>query len=111
MAKIKEEAYEQAQAEAKEESRVQLLALSRFLRAAAASRQADDKLPEEAAFEGALLLVYGGDISAVDSMQSLVNGDETIIPKVDGTPSGFSCKPFSRHVIMLLTSTSSQANS
>lgn len=90
--KVKEEAYSKAKSEAKEETRTHLLSLSRFLRAAAASRQSEDKVPEEGAFEGALLLVYGGDISAVDSILSLVNGDEAIVPKTDGTPSGFSCK-------------------
>ena len=67
--------------------------LSKFLRAAAAKRQGgDENSGENRAFEGALLLVYGGEVSAVVAMESLIAGSEEIVPTVDGAPSGFTCE-------------------
>ena len=70
-----------------------LLTLSRFLRAAAAKRSdGEDTAEENLAFEGALLLIYGGDNSAVQAMLKLIDGSEDIVPAVEGQPSNFTCK-------------------
>ncbi|OIW27197.1 hypothetical protein CONLIGDRAFT_417354 [Coniochaeta ligniaria NRRL 30616] len=55
-----------------------LLALSQFLRLAAARRaeEADSQLDENRALEGVLLNVYSGDENAVDTMLKLVQGAE-----------------------------------
>ena len=77
----------------KKEGKENLLVLSKFLRAAAAKRQGGDETsPENRAFEGALLLVYGGEASAVIAMESLISGSEEKVPTVESTPSEFSCK-------------------
>ena len=91
--KVKAAATAEAQAEAKKELKDNLLALSKFFRAAAAKRQDGDQTSgENKAFEGALLLVYGGDASAVMAMEKLVEGNEEMVPCVDGTTSEYSCK-------------------
>jgi len=87
----KEEAYARGKADGDDGMKEKLLLLSRFLRAAAARRQAEDGADESAAFEGALLLVYGGDYNAVTAMENLVNGSDDIVTTVEGTASGFSC--------------------
>ena len=70
-----------------------LLTLSRFLRAAAAKRSdGEDTAEENLAFEGALLLIYGGDKSAAQAMVKLIEGSEDIVPSVEGQPSNFTCK-------------------
>ena len=92
--KVKATAVAEAQAEAKKETKESLLALSKFLRAAAAKRQdGDDTSEENRAFEGALLLVYGGDANAVIAMEKLIDGSEEKVPYVDGQISEFTCKP------------------
>jgi hypothetical protein len=79
-------------ADVKREAQTNLLSLSKFLRAAASKRQDGDETAEEnRAFEGALLLVYGGDMSAVSAMTKLVEGSDDLVPTVEGTPSQFSC--------------------
>ena len=97
--KVRDAAVSEAQAEGKKESKDSLLILSKFLRAAAAKRQGGDETsPENRAFEGALLLVYGGDASAVAAMEKLISGSEDLVPTVDQTPSEFTCKsPFGLH--------------
>ena len=92
-----ENAKETVRAEAKLEAeklvKEKLLALSRFLRAAAAKRSdGDDTAEENLAFEGALLLIYGGDVPAVQAMEKLIDGSEELVPTVEGLPSNFSCK-------------------
>ena len=83
----------EAKAEAKKESKDNLLILSKFLRAAAAKRQGGDEAsPENRAFEGALLLVYGGEIGAVTAMEKLISGSEELVPTVDQVPSEFTCE-------------------
>ena len=91
--KVKAAATAEAQAEAKIEFKDSLLTLSKFFRAAAAKRQDGDQTSaENKAFEGALLLVYNGDASAVLAMEKLVEGNEEKVPCVDGTTSEYSCK-------------------
>ena len=82
-----------AAAESRTEVKDNLLILSKFLRAAAAKRQGGDETsPENRAFEGALLLVYGGEASAVVAMESLIHGSEDKVPTIESTPSDFSCR-------------------
>ena len=82
-----------AQAESTKQSKEDLLILSKFLRAAAAKSQGGDETsPENRAFEGALLLVYGGEASAVTAMEKLISGSDEVVPTVDGTLSEFTCK-------------------
>ena len=90
---MKEAAITEATDKAKEEAKEQLLVLSKFLRAAAAKRQAGDETSaENRAFEGALLLIYGGELDAVRAMEKLVSGEDEKVPTVDQTPSEFTCK-------------------
>ena len=103
MQKVKEAAIVEAVSEGKKEAKDNLLVLSKFLRAAAAKRQGGDETsPENRAFEGALLLVYGGEVGAVVAMESLIAGSEEKVPTVDQTPSDFTCK--SLHPRLILTS-------
>ena len=96
--KVKEAAIAEAAADGKKEAKDNLLVLSKFLRAAAAKRQGgDESSPENRAFEGALLLVYGGEIGAVVAMESLISGSDEKVPTVDQSPSDFTCKFVSAH--------------
>ncbi|KAL9125477.1 MAG: hypothetical protein Q9217_005330, partial [Psora testacea] len=91
--KVKDAAVAEAIVEGKKEAKDNLLVLSKFLRAAAAKRQGGDETsPENRAFEGALLLVYGGEVGAVVAMESLIAGTEEKVPTVDSTPSDFTYK-------------------
>jgi len=93
LSKVKESAAAEAHAEAKKITKESLLTLSRFLRAAAAKRQDGDENSEgNRAFEGALLLVYGGDAKAVAAMENLIDGSEDKVPFVDTQLSDFTCK-------------------
>lgn len=88
-------------AEVEEEQKIafteKLLTLSRFLRTAAAKRSDEDHQSEDnGAFEGALLLVYGGDFSAVQAIEKLIDGAEENIPGVEGEETHFSCKLIGR---------------
>ncbi|KAL8712813.1 MAG: hypothetical protein Q9220_003021 [cf. Caloplaca sp. 1 TL-2023] len=86
--KVKEAAVAAAKAESAKEAKDNLLVLSKFLRAAAAKRQGGDETsPENRAFEGALLLVYGGEAGAVAAMESLIAGKEEKVLTVDQVPS------------------------
>jgi molybdopterin converting factor small subunit len=70
-----------------------LLSLSRFLRAAAARRMIEDDESEETrAFEGALLLFYGGDETAVDAMEKLINGADEGVLSTEGSQLDVTCK-------------------
>lgn len=80
-------------AESNSRVRDNLLRLSRFLRAAAGKRQSgDESSSENRAFEGALLLLYGGDNSAVDAMMCLINSSEEMVPTVDSNLTDFTCE-------------------
>lgn len=93
--KVKNAAVAEAADQAKTDAKDQLLILSKFLRAAAAKRQGGDETSaENRAFEGALLLVYGGEASAVVAMESLIAGSGDKVSTVDQTPSDFTCKFF-----------------
>lgn len=76
------------------ELRKKLLIFSQFLRLAAAKRMVEEEADtaESKAFEGALLLVYGGDETAVDTAISLIEGSEKPCPSIDGTLMPFTCK-------------------
>lgn len=70
-----------------------LLVLSKFLRAAAARRQMDDEESAESkAFEGVLLLLYGGDTSAVEAAEKLIEGSSEEVPSTEGTMLQLTCK-------------------
>ncbi|KAL9022091.1 MAG: hypothetical protein Q9185_000709 [Variospora sp. 1 TL-2023] len=91
--KVKEAATSAAKAESANEAKDNLLVLSKFLRAAAAKRQGGDEAsPENRAFEGALLLVYGGEAGAVAAMESLIVGSDNKVPTVDQVPSEYTYK-------------------
>jgi hypothetical protein len=90
---LKEATFAEAKSEAKKGEKENMLVLSKFLRAAAAKRQSgDDTSGENRAFEGALLLVYGGDAGAVVAMEKLIEGSEDKVPSVDQEPLDFSCE-------------------
>ena len=91
--KIKDEAVVELEEARQKASKDSLMVLSKFLRAAAAKRQGgDENSPENRAFEGALLLVYGGETPAVEAMYNLISGSEEKVPTVDQTPSDFTCE-------------------
>ena len=91
--KVKEAAMVEAYAENEKEIKDKLLILSKFLRAAAAKRQAGDETSaENRAFEGALLLIYGGEPSAVVAMEKLISGADENVPTVNQEPSEYTCK-------------------
>ena len=84
-----------AEASGKTELSDKLLVLSKFLRAAASKRQSGDEASQEnLAFEGLLLLVYGGETGAVAAMESLIAGSDEKVRTVEGAESELSCKPF-----------------
>lgn len=90
---MKEVATTEAVTKLKDEAKEKLLILSKFLRAAAAKRQGGDETStENRAFEGALLLIYGGELDAVEAMEKLVSGVDDKVPTVDQIPSEFTCK-------------------
>lgn len=93
--KVKDAAVAEGADNAKKDAKDKLLILSKFLRAAAAKRQGGDETSaENRAFEGALLLVYGGEASAVVAMENLIAGSEDKVSTVDQTPSEFTCEFF-----------------
>ncbi|KAF1811149.1 hypothetical protein P152DRAFT_399946 [Eremomyces bilateralis CBS 781.70] len=83
----------EAAAKANTELKERLLTLSRFLRTAAARRQLNDDQSDEAlAFEGALLLVYGGDSAAVAAAEKIIQGTEEGVPSTEGQVLDVTCK-------------------
>ncbi|KAF2180213.1 hypothetical protein K469DRAFT_730223 [Zopfia rhizophila CBS 207.26] len=83
--KLRETLKTEAAIEARKVFREKFLTLSRFLRAAAARRQLEeDDSDLTKAFEGALLLVYGGDIGAVQAAEKLIDGSEDHVPSTEG---------------------------
>ncbi|KAI9893738.1 MAG: hypothetical protein M1814_005954 [Vezdaea aestivalis] len=82
-----ETAKDEGRKEAKDEEMSNLLVLTQFLRAAAAKRM-EEELAGEAenrAFEGVLLLVYGGDETAIQAAKKLVSGAEEPVTATDGS--------------------------
>ena len=71
-----------------------VLVFSQFLRAAAAKRTVEEEsnTDESRAFEGALLLVYGGDETAVETAMKLIKGADEQVPGIDGVLLPFKCK-------------------
>ncbi|PVH98739.1 hypothetical protein DM02DRAFT_31260 [Periconia macrospinosa] len=83
--KLKDTLKAEAVLEQKKVFREKILTLSRFLRAAAARRQLEeDDSDLSKAFEGALLLVYGGDASAVGATEKLIEGSSDNVPSTEG---------------------------
>lgn len=76
------------------ELKKKLLVFSQFLRAAAAKRTVEDEADtdESRAFEGVLLLMYGGDQKAVETAVNLIEGSDEQAPGIDGVPIPFTCK-------------------
>lgn len=71
----------------------QLLALSKFLSAAATMRRSGDETSiQSRAFEGVLYQVYGGTPEAVTLIQKLVDGVEEKIASVEGEILDFTCE-------------------
>lgn len=85
--KLKKEAQAEAIAHGEAELKKKLLVFSQFLRAAAARRNAeeDQESDENRAFEGTLLLVYGGDQKAVDTALSLIEGSDESVTSIEGS--------------------------
>ena len=83
----------EAEAEARTTLRQKLLIFSQFLGAAAAKRVVEEEAEteESKAFEGALLLVYGGDEKAVDAAENLIEGSDEAVPSVEGQPLSVTC--------------------
>ncbi|KAF9887655.1 hypothetical protein FE257_009748 [Aspergillus nanangensis] len=82
---LKEKATAEAGDVKKDDTRQQLLSLSKFLCAAAAMRRSGDETARETrAFEGILYQVYGGSSEAVDAMVKLIDGAEENIVSVEG---------------------------
>ena len=101
--KLKDASVAEAKLEAKKEEKEDMLILSKFLRAAAAKRQAgDDTSNESRAFEGALLLVYGGDAGAVVAMEKLIAGSDDKVPSVDQEPLDITCRCFAMPTELLI---------
>ncbi|OMP85726.1 hypothetical protein BK809_0004397 [Diplodia seriata] len=72
-------------AEADKTVKQRLLVFSQFLRSAAARRQQGDEETElSKAFEGALLLVYGGNPEAVTAAEKLISGSEEHVISTEG---------------------------
>ena len=90
-----EEAQLAGKNEAKAEEHANLLVLTKFLRAAAAKRMEEELAEEEEnkAFEGVLLLVYGGDESAITAVEKLIKGSDELVVATDGvTVLNVTCK-------------------
>ncbi|EMC96326.1 hypothetical protein BAUCODRAFT_33661 [Baudoinia panamericana UAMH 10762] len=85
--KAKEEARVQALQSSAGELRQKVLTFTQFLRTAAAKRNSEEEAvsDENMAFEGALLLVYGGDEKAVNTAVSIIDGTDEQVPNTDGT--------------------------
>lgn len=86
---------EKAAADAKQSLHDSLLALSQFLRLAAARRseEADAGLDENMALEGVLLNVYSGDEHAVSTMLKLIEGSSEQTRSVTGDELQTTCEP------------------
>lgn len=71
-----------------------MLLVSQFLRLAAYRREeeVDSESDESQAIEGALLLLYAGDDSAVDAILKLVEGSEERIMSVPGEQLQTTCE-------------------
>ncbi|GAB1740588.1 hypothetical protein NU219Hw_g5683t1 [Hortaea werneckii] len=88
--KVKEDARLEAMTSTASKLRKNLLVFSQFLRAAAAKRNIEEEsnTSESMAFEGALLLVYGGDEKAVEAAVNIIEGADQEVPSIEGPLSG-----------------------
>lgn len=96
---LKAELLAQSTAQADSSFRQKILVFSKFLRAAAARRAMEEDDPEDSkaeqeskAFEGLLLLVYGGDNGAADAAERLIEGSNETIPSTEGDMLPVTCK-------------------
>lgn len=91
---VREEAKKEAEAQTLKVVKQKLLTFSQFLRAAAAKRIVEEEADteESKAFEGALLLVYGGDDRAVQAAENIVNGSDESVPSVEGQALSVKCE-------------------
>lgn len=91
---VRNSAKKEAEADLKTAVRQKLLLFSQFLRAAAAKRVIEEEADteESKAFEGALLLVYGGDDKAVEAAENIVEGTEETVPSTEGQPLNIKCE-------------------
>jgi hypothetical protein len=92
--KLKADLKDQLEEQLNAALRQKLLTFSQFLRAAAAKRVIEEEADsdESKAFEGALLLVYGGDDKAVDAVMNLITGSDEQVPSVEGELLPVKCK-------------------
>lgn len=92
--RVRESAKDEAEAKVKNVVKQKLLLFSQFLRAAAAKRIVEEEADteESKAFEGALLLVYGGDEKAVEAAENIVEGSDDFVPSVEGQALNVKCK-------------------
>ncbi|CAK3855637.1 Hypothetical predicted protein [Lecanosticta acicola] len=86
--KVRQEIRSESVNTSESELREKLLVFSQFLRAAAHKRNIEEEADtdESRAFEGTLLLVYGGDQKAVDAAVNLIEGTQEQVPSIDGIP-------------------------
>jgi ribosomal protein L16 Arg81 hydroxylase len=91
MEKLRETLKAEAVLEAQKTFRENFLTLSRFLRAAARRQMEEDDSDLSKAFEGALLLVYGGDASAVTAAEKLISGSSDNVPSTEGVTLSVTC--------------------
>lgn len=89
--KLRETLKAEAAIEAARTFKSRMLIFSRFLREAATRRQQDDGSDISKAFEGALVLVYGGDARAVVAAEQLIDGADEAVPSTEGTPLEVTC--------------------
>jgi len=91
--KLRDTLKAEADAASRKAFKEKFLTLSRFLRAAAARRQLeDDDSDLTKGFEGALLLVYGGDAGAVSAAEKLIDGSDENVPSTEGVTLSVTCK-------------------
>jgi hypothetical protein len=92
--KLKADLKDQLEEQLNSALREKLRTFSQFLRAAAAKRVIEEEADsdESKAFEGALLLVYGGDDKAVDAVMNLITGSDEQVPSVEGELLPVKCK-------------------
>ena len=96
LASARSQAKKEAEAQTKAVIKQKLLLFSQFLRAAAAKRVVEEEADteESKAFEGALLLVYGGDDKAVQAAENIVEGSNDFVPSVEGQALSIKCEYF-----------------
>ena len=91
IAKVKAEAAEEAEQTKLKAVEDGLHVVIQFLHAAASKRQVEDAESDEArAFEGALLLVYQGNETALSTLKDLIYGTDSKVTDVEGQPLDFT---------------------